>query len=59
MRRRFTGPAALTALGVVLVFAAVAALPAGAAYPGQNGLIAFRAVNDSGSGVYTIDPANP
>jgi Tol biopolymer transport system component len=51
--------AASLALALGLVFAAVAALPAGAAYPGQNGLIAFRAVNDNGSGVYTIDPANP
>jgi TolB protein len=49
----------LLAIGLGLVFAAVAAFPAGAAYPGQNGLIAFRAVNDNGSGVYTIDPANP
>src|SRR5919198_4479541 len=59
MRRRLNGPAALTALALGLVFAAVAAFPAGAAYPGENGLIAFRAVNDNGSGVYTIDPANP
>ena len=37
------------------------ALAAGvtAAVPGPNGLIAFRAVNDNGSGVYTIDPSNP
>jgi len=59
MRRRLTGPAALTTLALGLVFAAVAALPAGAAFPGQNGVIAFRAANDNGSGVYTIDPANP
>jgi TolB protein len=51
-------PAFLT-LALGLVFAAVAAFPAGAAYPGPNGLMAFRAVNDNGSGVYTIDPANP
>ena len=61
---RLNGPgtprlAASVALAVGLVFAAIAALPAGAAYPGENGLIAFRAVNDNGSGVYTIDPANP
>jgi Tol biopolymer transport system component len=56
---RTTRHAASIALAFGLVFAAVAALPAGAAYPGQNGLIAFRATNDNGSGVYTIDPANP
>jgi len=57
MRRRHLAASVAFALG--LVFTAVAAFPAGAAYPGQNGLIAFRAVNDNGSGVYTIDPANP
>jgi TolB protein len=51
--------AALGTVALGLVFAAVAAFPADAAYPGPNGLIAFRAVNDNGSGVYTIDPANP
>ncbi len=51
--------AALPTLALGLVLAALAAFPADAAYPGQNGLIAFRAVSDNGSGVYTIDPANP
>jgi TolB protein len=47
--------AALASSAAVLI--PVASAPA--SYPGPNGLIAFRADNDSGSGVYTIDPANP
>lgn len=51
---RLTLAAALvSAMTLILVASAPAA------YPGPNGLIAFRAENDSGSGVYTIDPANP
>jgi Tol biopolymer transport system component len=45
------------AVGVIL--AVVLALPAGAAYPGPNGLIAFRAVTGDGSSqLFTIDPAS-
>src|SRR5881392_2791470 len=42
--------AAITATALVLVPAAPAA------YPGPNGLIAFRANTDSGSQIFTINP---
>jgi Tol biopolymer transport system component len=48
--------AVVLAIAVGLVFAAVAALPAGAAYPGPNGLISLRAVVGDHSQLFTIDP---
>jgi Tol biopolymer transport system component len=48
------GAAAVASITLLLVPSAPAA------YPGPNGLIAFRAViDDTSSGVFTIDPANP
>ena len=47
---------ALAALGLALIAAAVLALPAGASYPGPNGLISLRAVVDDHSQLFTIDP---
>jgi Tol biopolymer transport system component len=53
--------AAIVAVSASIVATAlVLASSAPAAYPGPNGLIAFRAViDDTSSGVFTIDPANP
>jgi Tol biopolymer transport system component len=50
--------AVVLAISVGLVFAAVAALPAGAAYPGPNGLISLRAVVGDHSQLFTIDPSS-
>jgi Tol biopolymer transport system component len=50
--------AVVLAITVGLVFAAVAALPAGAAYPGPNGLISLRAVVGDHSQLFTIDPVS-
>jgi Tol biopolymer transport system component len=50
--------ALVLAIAVGLVCAAVAALPAGAAYPGPNGLISLRAVVGDHSQLFTIDPVS-
>jgi Tol biopolymer transport system component len=46
------------ALAVGLVVAAVAAFPAGAAYPGPNGLISLRGIVGDHSQLFTIDPVS-
>jgi Tol biopolymer transport system component len=50
--------ALVLSIAVGLVCAAVAALPAGAAYPGPNGLISLRAVVGDHSQLFTIDPVS-
>ena len=56
--RRVAGLGAAAAALAVTALVLVPAAPA--AYPGRNGLIAFRAViDDTSSGVFTIDPAKP
>jgi Tol biopolymer transport system component len=57
-RRGGRGHAVVLVIAVGLVCAAVAALPAGAAYPGPNGLISLRGVVGDHSQLFTIDPAS-
>lgn len=58
-RRRLRWAAAMVAASAVIAATALAVVPAApAAYPGPNGLIAFRAVVGDHSQLFTIDPAS-
>ncbi len=48
--------AAVLAAGLVVVMVVLGARPAGAAFPGQNGKIAFASTRDGNSEVYAMDP---
>ena len=48
--------AAVVAAGVVLAWAVLGAQAAGAAFPGQNGKIAFTSERDGNQEVYVMDP---
>jgi hypothetical protein len=48
--------AAVVAAGVVLAWALLGARAAGAAFPGQNGKIAFTSERDGNQEVYVMDP---
>jgi Tol biopolymer transport system component len=56
-RKRLRWAAALSLAAAATAATALALAPAApAAYPGPNGLIAFRAVTDSGIQIFTINP---